>query len=150
MIEGKLLLREEIKEIWQIDRSEVIEAIYSLVDGNLILKPEHYDAKGWPAGEAEKYSPILEACYDRGGWFYGLFEGQNPVAVVVLDNRFLGKNKNQLQLEFFYICRKYRGKGFGKQLFNLAAGEARRRGAKGLYISATPTEHTINFYFGLG
>jgi GNAT superfamily N-acetyltransferase len=150
MIEGKLLSRDEIKEIWRIDRSELIEAIYSFVDGSLILKTEHYDAKGWPPGEAKKYMPILEACYNRGGWFYGLFEDKNPVGVVVLDIHMLGKDKNQLQLKFLHISRNYRGKGFGKQLFELATGEARRRGAKSLYISATPSEHTINFYMGLG
>jgi predicted N-acetyltransferase YhbS len=150
MTEGRLLRREEIKKVWQIDRAELIEGIYILVDGKLSLQPEYYDAKGWPPGEAEKYTPILEACYDRGGWFYGLFEGQNPIGVVVLGNQFLGKNKDQLQLEFLHISRAYRDQGVGRQLFDLAAEEARRRGAKSLYISATPSEHTINFYLGLG
>jgi hypothetical protein len=31
-------------------------------------------------------------------------------------------------------------------LFALAAAEARRRGARQLYISATPSEHTVQFY----
>jgi len=35
-------------------------------------------------------------------------------------------------------------------LFNLAVAEARRRGAKWMYISATPSEHTIGFYLRLG
>jgi GNAT superfamily N-acetyltransferase len=150
VIEGRHLPRDEINVVWQIDRSELIEAVYSLVDGHLILTPEHYEAKGWPEGEVEKYTPILEACHDRGGWFYGLFEKQQPVGVSVLDSQFLGSNKDQLQLNFLYISKKYRGRGFGRQLFNLAAGEAIRRGAKKLYISATPTEHTVNFYLSLG
>jgi hypothetical protein len=32
----------------------------------------------------------------------------------------------------------------------LAAVEAKQRGAKRMYISATPSEHTINFYLRLG
>jgi hypothetical protein len=31
-----------------------------------------------------------------------------------------------------------------------AAEEARRRGAGHMYISATPSEHTVTFYLGLG
>ena len=34
--------------------------------------------------------------------------------------------------------------------FDLARIEAIQRGAKGLYISATPSEHTIDFYLRLG
>jgi ribosomal protein S18 acetylase RimI-like enzyme len=72
------------------------------------------------------------------------------VGVVVLDSRFIGKGKEQLQLTFLHISNQYRDRGFGKQLFLLAASEARRRGANSLYISATPSEHTINFYLRLG
>jgi hypothetical protein len=38
----------------------------------------------------------------------------------------------------------------GKVLFALTQVEARQRGAKGLYISATPSEHTIGFYLHMG
>lgn len=149
-IEGRVLPRAEIRGVWQIDRSERIEAVYHCVDGTLILKPEHHDVKGWPPGEAEKYAPILEACHDRGGWFYGLFEDQKPIGVAVLESRFIGRGEDQLQLRFLHVSSHYRDRGLGKQLFVLAATEARRRGAKGLYISATPSEHTINFYLHLG
>jgi GNAT superfamily N-acetyltransferase len=150
MIEDKVLSRDEIREIWRIDRSELIEAVYRLVGGTLICKPERHDVKGWPRGEAERYTPILEACYDCGGWFYGLFDDREPVGVAVLESRFIGKNRDQLQLRFLHIDRSCRDKGLGRQLFGLAATEARRRGAKSLYISATPSEHTINFYLRLG
>jgi hypothetical protein len=29
-----------------------------------MLRPEHFDAQGWPPGEAEKYTPILLDCFD--------------------------------------------------------------------------------------
>lgn len=150
MIEGKELSRAEIKEIWAIDRSEMIEAIYYLVNGTLILKSERYDVKSWPPGEAEKYTPILEDCYDQGGWFYGLFDDKHLVGAVVLENRFIGKNQDQLQLKFLHVSSNYRHKGFGQRLFGLAAAEAWKRGAKRMYISATPSEHTISFYLRLG
>ena len=150
MIEGRVLSRDEIREMWQIDRSESIEAVYYFVDGTLILTPEHHDVKGWPPGEAEKYTPILEACHDRGGWFYGLFDDQKPIGAAVLESRFIGQGKDRLQLRFLHVSSDYRDRGFGKELFSLAATEARKRGAKSLYISATPSEHTIDFYLRLG
>jgi GNAT superfamily N-acetyltransferase len=128
----------------------LIEAVYYFVNETLTLKPELHDVKGWPPGQAEKYTPILEACHDDGGWLYGLFDSQKQVGVAVLESRFIGKGKDHLQLKLLHISSSYRDKGFGQQLFNLAASEARQRGAKSLYISATPSEHTINFYLRLG
>jgi predicted N-acetyltransferase YhbS len=150
MIEGRDLSRDEIREIWKIDRSELVETVYGLVDGALVLSRVRFDLKGWPPGEAEKYTPILEDCADRGGWLHGLFDGGAPVGAVVLESRFIGTRGDRLQLAFLHVGHPYRGKGFGKRLFDLAAGEARRRGAKGLYVSATPSQHTIDFYLRQG
>lgn len=51
---------------------------------------------------------------------------------------------------FLHVSQAYRGQGLGKRLFELSKEEARQRGAKRLYISATPSEHTIDFYLRLG
>lgn len=150
MITGRTVKREEIHAIWHIDRREVIDAIYYLENGVLVLKPEHYDMRGWPPSEAEKYTPLLEECYDQGGWFYGFFDAGQLIGVAVLENRFIGKNKDQLQLKFLHVSYAYRGQGWGKRLFQRSQEEAHQRGARQLYISATPSEHTIGFYLSLG
>jgi len=146
MIRGKMLARDEIEDIWNIDRSEVIDAVYYLEGGELVLKQERYALHGWPAGESEMYRPILEACHDAGGWFHGLFDNDRLIGIAVLENRFMGKAGDTLQLKFLHVSRAYRDQGLGRRLFDLAAGEARRRGARRMYISATPSEHTIGFY----
>ena len=150
MIDGRELSRDEIKEIWTIDRSEVIEAIYYLEHGALVLKLEHFDMRGWPPGEPEHYTPLLESCYDHGGWFYGLFENDRLIGAAVLEGRFIGEDQDQLQLKFLHVSSPYRRQGLGRKLFELAAIEAWRRGARRLYISATPSENTVDFYRGLG
>ena len=72
------------------------------------------------------------------------------VGIVVLDNQRIGKHKDQLQLKFLHVSRSHRQKGLGTRLFELARATARRTGAKRLYISATPSENTVNFYLRLG
>ena len=131
------LRREEIELIWTIDRSEVIEAIYHLQDGHLVLTLEHFDALGWPPGEQEAYAPILVDCFDRGGFFWGVFDGSDLVAVAVLDNKPIGKNADQLQLKFLHVSRSYRNRGLGAKLFDMAAQKAKELKARQLYISAT-------------
>jgi predicted N-acetyltransferase YhbS len=150
MIEGHELTRAEVLCMWDIDRREVIYNIYYFENGRLVLKPEHYDMQGWPPGEAELYTPILLDCFDRGGWFYGLFDSGRLVAAVVLESRFIGPRKDLLQLKSLHVSSAYRDQGLGKQLFELAKSKARALGAKGLYVSATPSEHTVDFYMRLG
>jgi len=150
MITIRELLRDEIAQIWDIDRREVIDYIYYYENGSLILRPEHYDMNGWPPGEAEKYTPILYDCFDRGGWFCGAFDGTKLVGAAILESKFIGRNKDELQLKFLHISRTYRNKRLGRRLFELAKAKASERGARRMYISATPSEHTINFYLRSG
>ncbi len=144
------LKRSEIEYIWTIDRAEIIENLYYLKNGVLALQPEYYDVRGWPLGESEQYTPILMDCFDRGGTFYGLFQNETLIGVAILDNQFIGTNKDQLQLKFLHISQAYRGQGLGKKLFKKAAAKAQTLQARRLYISATPSENTINFYLNLG
>lgn len=146
----RALSRAEIEQIWQIDRREVIEAVYGLVDRQLVLRPEYYDMAGWPPGEAEKYTPILQESYDRGGVFFGAFDDGCLIGAVVLENKFIGQSRDQLQLSLLHVSRDYRGRGLGRRLFDLAKEQARQMGARRLYISATPSEHTVNFYLRCG
>ncbi len=146
----RLLQRNEIPLIWQIDRREVIEKVYYLRDGKLVLEPEHYDMQGWPPGEAEQYTPILLDCYERGGFFWGAFENDKLIGVAILESKFIGSQHGTLQLKFLHVSRDCRGQGLGARLFNLAVEKAKELGAKKLYISATPSEHTVNTYLRLG
>ncbi len=150
MIEGRLLARNEIGDVWTIDRSEVIDRSYRFENGALVLVPDHCVVDGWPPGEPGKYTPILESAHDRGGWLHGLFDDGKLIGAAVLESRFIGRNRDLLQLRFMHLGMPYRNRGLGRRLFDLAKQEAARRGAGGLYISATPSERTIGFYLGLG
>jgi GNAT superfamily N-acetyltransferase len=150
LITGRELLREEIERVWEIDRSEVIEHIYYPEGDGLVLKPEYYNMTGWPSGEAELYTPLLLDCFDRGGWFYGLFAEDLIIGVVILDNKFIGRRKDLLQLKFLHVSSAYRKQGLGDRLYDLAKEHAHKQGAKGFYISATPSENTVKFYMRRG
>ena len=144
------LAREEITILWEIDRSEITEKVYYLRDGALVLEVEHYDMNGWPPGEAESYTTTLYECFDKGGTFYGAFEGTTIVGAAVLESRFIGKAEDQLQLMFLHVSKNFRKRGLGKMLFEKAIGKARKMGAARLYISATPSENTVDLYLHMG
>ncbi len=144
------LERHEISDVWSIDRAEVVDKVYYREDGELVLKPEHFDIQGWPPGEPEHYGPILLDCFDRGGTFYGAFDGETLIGAAVLESRFIGRERDQLQLKFLHVSRRHRRTGLGCTLFEKAVARARRLGARRLYISSTPSENTVRFYLRRG
>jgi predicted N-acetyltransferase YhbS len=146
----RLLGRDEIPLVWQIDRREIIQNIYYLRDGKLVLVPEYYNMQGWPPVETEHYTFILTDCFDRGGTFWGAFEGEKLIGAAILESKYIGANRDTLQLKFLHVSHGQRKQGLGTKLFHLAVEHARSRGAKKLYISATPSENTINYYMKLG
>ena len=142
--------RAELADIWTIDRSEVIDRVYYHYNGELVLRDEHYDVPGWHPGQIKKDSEVLLDCFDAGGSFQGAFADDKLVGVCVLENRFIGRSSDQLQLKFLHVSRQHRGSGLGRELFEQAADKARSAGARSLYISATPSENTVRFYQSLG
>ena len=142
----RLLARDEIPLIWQIDRREIVENIYYLKNRELVLKPDYFDIQGWPPGEAEMYTPILLDCYDRGGTFWGAFDHEKLIGVVILESKFIGAQQDTLQLKFLHVSQDYRKQGIASALFKLTVEKAKALSAKKLYISATPSEHTVNYY----
>jgi predicted N-acetyltransferase YhbS len=69
---------------------------------------------------------------------------------LVLNNKFIGQRRDHLQLEFLHVSNSHRYEGLGASLFEVAGKKAHERGAKWLYISATPLENTVNFYLRRG
>jgi len=144
------LQRDEVSLIWQIDRREIVENIYRLRDGNLILVPDYFDIQGWPPGKAELYTPIFLDCHDRGGIAWGAFENGKLVGTAILEREFIGTRRDTLQLKFLHVSRDYRKQGLGRTLFNAAVEKAKALGCRKVYICATPSENTINYYLRLG
>ncbi len=149
-VEIRNMVRNELSDIWSIDRSERIEGVYRHEDGKLQLVEQLIDLSGWPLGAQEQSEPVLLDCFDHSGVFIGAFTTDRLVGVSVLDVRAVGGNKERLQFKFLHIDRKHRGEGLGRKLFDLAAERARELCGRSLYISSAPTKNTVQFYQSLG
>ncbi len=110
------------------------------------MERHDFDVPWWPPGDVLTTTPLLYASCDRDGSFFAAFEGDALVGVAVLDTKWRGPQNDLLQLEMLHDSRGYRSEGLGSRLFEQARTAARERGARGLYISATPSENTIRFY----
>ena len=150
MSDLRLLTRDEVELIWTIDRSEVHHHIYVLREGQLVRTPNYFEVPGWRPDAVEKETAVLLDCFDRGGTFLGVFDAEALIGMSVLESARVGRAGDQMQLAYLYVSRAYRGRGVGMQLFEAAVSLAREAGAKALYVSATPTENTVDFYLNRG
>ena len=146
----RLLTRDEVELIWTIDRSEVHHHTYELREGELMRVPNYFEVPGWRPDAAAKETPVLVDRFDRGGTFVGVFDAKALIAISVLESARVGRGRDQIQLCYLYVSRTHRGRGVGMQLFEAAVTFARKAGANALYISATPTENTVDFYLNRG
>jgi predicted N-acetyltransferase YhbS len=146
----RALRRTEIEKVRNIDRREIVEEIYYLEDEQLTLKNEFHNIKGWNPSELEKCIEHLYDVYDRNGTLLGAFDGNKLIAVSALESKFIGKKRDQLQLYFLHVDTHYRRMGIGEKLLGKAMVKAKKLGAKKLYISATPSKNTIDFYIHMG
>ncbi|HEX9261430.1 MAG TPA: GNAT family N-acetyltransferase [Candidatus Bathyarchaeia archaeon] len=146
----RTLRRNEIEKVRNITRNEVVEQVYYLIDGKLVLKDEFHNMTGWNAGELDRSIDHLYDIHDRNGTLLGAFVENRLIGVSALESEFIGENKDQLQLVFHQVDSNYRHKGVGGRLFRKAMMKAIELGVKRLFISATPSKNTIGFYSHMG
>ncbi len=149
-IEYRTLLPDEVDRVEEIDRTEVIDHIYYLREGQLVLEEEHWEVRGWPPEELASIKERLRECMDRGGMGCGAFDGDVLVGIAALDGKWIGSAGKTLQMYFLHVSHCYREMGIGTHLTGLVMERAREMGAERAYISGLPSLNTISFYQGIG
>lgn len=149
-LEYKILTSETVDHISMIDRSEVIDHVYYFRNGALELEPEHYNMKDFPQGEREKIIERQKKILTHGGSVIGCYDGNRLVGIVSVENLLRGTQKNYVKMDILHISAAYRKNGISSELIRRASDIARSFGAKKLYISATPSQNTIDFYLHKG
>lgn len=146
----RLLSKMEIDKINTIDRTELIEHLYYHENGQLVLKPERYDMKGFPPGELDEIISRQYSIIENGGCVFGCFDEEHLVGVASHEGVFIGNANDTLKMDILFVSHGYRKTGIATSLLNVVGESARKLGAKYLYISATPSENTVHFYLKSG
>lgn len=90
----------------------------------------------------------LEIC--SHGFGFLARDGKQAVGFALVDAAPLGEHGEYLQLTDFQVSEPYRNRGIGKELFRLAAQEAKAAGAEKLYISTHCSKETHAAYHAIG
>ena len=145
----RLIKRNEIVKLREIERKEIIENVFQVIEGELILKKQPY-IMDWSKERYEEVIVELHDLYNRGGTIIGAFNDKVLVGIVSLENKFIGKYNDQLQLTMLQVSNPYRSTGIGGKLIELIKNRASNLGAKKLYISSSCSENTVYFYLSHG
>jgi len=147
MIVIKNMKIEDVTKLKEIDRSEYIELIYKVNDGELteILDNSH-ECPNWTDEILKEIEERFIYELKNGGLALGAYDQEKLVGFGVLAHKFRGESDNQLQIDLMYVSRGYRRKGIGTRIFQEISIEAKSRGAKYLYISSTETRSAVSFY----
>lgn len=140
----------EIVRIAEIDRSEHITQQYQSRKGVLALIDVDIQAPRWGdpgARPLQEYVDEWRTLVERGGALLGAFDADRLVGVAIYDRSFPGE---PARFAVLHVTRSHRRKGIGGALTREVVRVARLDAAERLYVSATPTRATVDFYLSHG
>ena len=140
----------ELERIGEFDRSERITHQYEASDGALELVDVDIDAPRWgqPGARSvrsyvDTWKPVLEG----GGTLIGAFDEGRLVGFAIYDPCLA---EGVAQLTALHVTKSHRRRSIGRLLTEDVVRSARADGATRLYVSATPTRGTVDFYVSRG
>lgn len=135
-----------LDRIREIDREEDISGIYEHHDGKLVLISQEIYVKAFPKEELNEIIQRQHKLLNEGGEVIGAFHENMLVGVVSIENKRRGRLIEYCKMDILYLSKQFRGLGIGHNLIEKSKVIARQFGATKLYISATPSKNTVDFY----
>lgn len=152
MIAIRHMSARELDRIGEIDRSEHVTREYAYRRGALERRSVDLRVPPWSRsgdhehsvrGRVHAWKPIL----DRGGTLVGAFEGDTLVGFAIYQPDLAESMAN---LAALYVSRSHRRRGVASRLAQEVRRLARGDGSRRLYVSATPSGPTVEFYRSRG
>lgn len=125
------------------NRKQNVNKVYRRIDGEYTLVECKY-TEDWDL--IKKRSVAKQISSDEYITYIAI-ENSKVVGFIGLLRKLKG---SYMILDLMQVSSECRGQGIGRQLFEVGKAEARKAGAKALYISACSSEETIAFYRAMG
>ena len=115
------------------------------VDGAYKLMPVDY-TEDWDLLERKNMAKKIISALHCGATAIAAVIDNSVIGFALLSDLLFGSSKQYIDLKEFYVSEPYRRNGIGKLLFDKICLDAKRLGAKKLYISAHSAEESIAAY----
>ena len=145
MIRIELLSAENFKQdsLDNYPRKQDVKKVYRKLGGEYILEDCVY-TEDW---NMEKRRSVAQDISGDDYVTYLAIEKDEVVGFIGLKKELI---ESYMILDMMQVSAACRGQGIGRKLFDSGKEEARKAGAKALYISACSSEETIAFYKAMG
>lgn len=150
-VQIRLVKTSELVEsvLEKFNRYQVTNRVLYTDKGQYFYKDDHF-IESWNREKKHQVIEALQNCIKKGGSVIGAFKDGYFMGFASVENEFFGNSNEYLELSYIHISYEYRGCGIGKRLFEACCEEAKKKGAKKLYISSHPAEETQSFYKSRG
>lgn len=151
-VQYRWMAPDEVGKIAEIDRSERIRTNYRYAEGELQSMAVNWDSPAWSTEGDGDYTVAAQISFcrshlDRQGRMYGAFAEEKLVGIGIIQPEI---EAGMAQLAYLHVSNQHRRKGIGGQITEALLAEARRAGAKRMYVSATPSGSAVGFYLSRG
>jgi GNAT superfamily N-acetyltransferase len=140
----------EAERLAELDRSESVRMLYAERHGGIVPLGHGEEVPQWSGAWLDDVVAFTRRHLESGGTGVAAWDGDRLAAVAVLGGTPVGGDPALLLLALLHVGRPYRRRGLAARLLALMRDEAIRRGARRLYISATPSEGALRFYLAQG
>ena len=151
MITIRVLHRDEIEKMRQLDRTEVVRTGYRQAGREIVSMDVEWDSAGWRDGDGEhSFGRIIRfarTLLDLDGTAFGAFDGDRLVGIAVYRPDL---SEGMSQLGLLHVSNGYRRQGIAARLYEEVLALAHADGVDRLYVSATPSESAVGFYLSRG
>jgi len=120
------------------------------IDGVLTLKDDNLHIDDWNDQQKIAIAKRFRRRIKDGGAVFGAYLDGDLIGEASIKHKLFGREHEYIQLSSLHVSLEHRSRGIGRELFRLACAEAKRFGAKKLYISSQPSEETQAFYKAVG
>ncbi|RQO69100.1 N-acetyltransferase [Pedobacter sp. KBW01] len=141
---------EELNKIAEIDRSENISEVYIYKKGQLLTEQVNETVTAFEPAELAAIIEKQKHLKQGDGEVVGAFINHTLVGVASIENRKRGLRCEYCKMDILYVSNAWRGKKIGQHLVEEIKKVGRNYQAKKLYISATPTKASVDFYLKSG
>lgn len=147
VITTRTLTLRELERIGEIDRSERITQEYAQDGESLTLRAVDIDAPRWDEASVRARIDAWTSMVDGGGVPIGAFDGERLVGFAIY---LPATVRSPASLAVLHVTAPYRRRGVGESLTDAVVRLGVGDGAERLYVSATPTRGTVDFYIAQG
>lgn len=130
-------------------RHQIVTQCWRKIEEKWCIKDTPF-TDDWNEEEYNELVTYLKNAAASGGVVFGAFSDRMLKGFASIESTLFVRNMEYLDLSNIHVSEDMRGKGIGKELFQLAKTWAKEHGAEKLYISAHSAVESQAFYHAMG